>query len=665
MGRWFDVYALPTGPREQRRVALLFTDVTERKQAERALRDVEERYRLLGRATNDVIWDWDLLTGRLDWNEAVLQHFGCPPAALAPTIESWTERIHPDERERVVTGIHAAIDEGRDAWTDEYRFRRSDGSYATFLDRGYIARDADGRAARMIGSMLDLTVRRQAEAAVRESEARFRRLADAMPQLVWVARADGHHEYFNRRWYEFTGATLEESEGEGWADLLHADDRARTLEAWHGCLRSGAPYEVEYRFRGADGAYRWFLGRAAAVRDEAGEVVRWFGTCTEVEELKQAQEALRDADRRKDEFLAMLAHELRNPLAPVRNAVQLLRLAGATAQARARAMEVIDRQVTHMARLIDDLLDVSRIARGRIELRRQRCDLAQIVRQTAEDYRANLEASGLTLSVCAPAAPLWVEGDRTRLAQLVGNLLHNAGKFTPAGGRVEVRAEARAGSAEVRVEDTGIGLSPDLLRRLFDPFSQAEQGPDRSAGGLGLGLALVKGLAELHGGSIAAESAGPGQGAAFVLRLPLAADKVADEPPGRDVGERGAQGLRVVVIEDNRDAAESLQELLVVVGHEVEVAFDGRAGLEAARALRPEVVICDLGLPGGLDGCAVARRLRAEPATASALLVALSGYGQEEDRRRTREAGFDAHLVKPVGWSELEAVLDRAERRTA
>ncbi|MCO5168265.1 MAG: PAS domain S-box protein [Planctomycetes bacterium] len=663
LSRWFDVYALPVGPREQRRVALLFTDVTRRKATERALRDVEERYRLLGRATNDVIWDWDLATDRLDWNEAVLQHFGCPREALGPTIESWTERIHPDERARVVGGIHAAIDGGQEAWSDEYRFRRSDGSYATFLDRGYIARDADGRAVRMIGSMLDLTGRRQAEAALRESEARFRRLADAMPQLVWVARPDGHHEYFNQRWYDYSGATPAESEGEGWARLLHPDDRARTLEAWRGCLASGEPYGIEYRFRrGADGAYRWFLGRAEPVRDEAGAVVRWFGTCTEVEELKRAQEALRDADRRKDEYLAMLAHELRNPLAPVRNAVELLRMVGPRAPAQERATEVIDRQVTHMARLIDDLLDVSRIARGRIQLQRQRCDLAQVVRQTAEDYRANLEASGLTLVVRAPAAPLWVQGDRTRLAQMVGNLLHNAGKFTPRGGRVTVSAAGQRDDVLVTVEDTGIGLPPDLLPRIFDPFAQAEQGPDRSAGGLGLGLPLVKGLAELHGGGVTAESAGPGQGAAFTLRLPLAADEAAAASAALPAGEE-APGLRVVVIEDNRDAAESLRDLLTIVGHEVRVAFDGRDGLEAARALRPEVVICDLGLPGGLDGCAVARRLRAEPATASALLVALSGYGQDEDRRRTREAGFDAHLVKPVGWSELEAVLGRATPR--
>jgi PAS domain S-box-containing protein len=376
------------------------------------------------------------------------------------------------------------------------------------------------------------------------------------------------------------------------------------------------------------------------------------------EELRQQAVELARADRRKDEFLAMLAHELRNPLTPIQNALELMRRCGSDAPTVERTRSVVERQVGHLARLIDDLLDVSRITRGKIWLRYEWVDLARLVRELIEDARGTLEAAGLTLTLELPQAPIPVWGDPTRLAQVVGNLLQNAVKFTDRGGEVIVRAtpDPARYQAVVTICDTGIGVAPEVLPYLFQPFVQADCSLDRSRGGLGLGLALVKGLVEMHGGDVCAQSDGPGCGAEFSVLLPLAC---AEGPaaPGMPSEERPAnRPCRVLVVEDNRDAAETLRDLLELSGHEVAVAYSGPAGVATAREFWPEVVLCDLGLPG-MDGYAVATELRRDTATASARLIAISGYGQEEDRLRARAAGFDEHLTKPIDLGELDRLM--------
>jgi len=383
------------------------------------------------------------------------------------------------------------------------------------------------------------------------------------------------------------------------------------------------------------------------------------------ESLQYAAE-LKEADRRKDEFLAMLAHELRNPLAPVRNAVEILRLSGPVNETIESAREILSRQVAHMARLIDDLLDVARIARGKVRLRTEKCDLAELVRQTSEDYRPTLAAIGVTFKIDVPAKPMPLMADPTRVAQVIGNLLHNAGKFTPSGGFVTVEVEeaecendgGRVGV--VRVSDTGTGLDPAVMAHLFEPFSQADQPIDRQNGGLGLGLALVKGLLELHGGSVSAESAGPDQGSTFTMRIPLLpAEAEADSSRSASGAKSNTGGLRILIVEDNADAAKSLQMLLKFLGHSVETAPDGTLGLAAARAFQPNVVISDLGLPGELNGYALAQAIRADAELRAIHLIAMSGYGADEDRQRTKEAGFDQHLVKPVDIGRLKEALSR------
>ena len=372
-------------------------------------------------------------------------------------------------------------------------------------------------------------------------------------------------------------------------------------------------------------------------------------------QLESRVAELAETDRRKDEFLALLGHELRNPLAPIRNAVQLLTLRPGDPVIVTQARDMIGRQAAHMTRLVDELLDASRIARGMVTLKQVRLDLAALVGGVAADHRASLEAVGLRLTLEIQAAPLWVDGDATRLAQVLGNLLHNASKFTDAGGRVTVRLSEEAGQARLSVEDTGIGIDPSALPRLFDEFAQVDATIERSKGGLGLGLAVVRGLAELHGGTATVASAGLGTGSIFTVRLPLHRQTAPDEAsPAPGVAPASVPTLRkVLVVEDGADAAESLRLLLGLHGFEVEVARDGLGGLAAARRRAFHAVVCDLGLPG-MSGFEVARALRAEPATADLLLVCLSGYGQEEDRRKAIEAGFDAHFAKA---DDLEPLL--------
>jgi PAS domain S-box-containing protein len=366
---------------------------------------------------------------------------------------------------------------------------------------------------------------------------------------------------------------------------------------------------------------------------------------------------VREADRRKGEWIAMLAHELRNPLAPLLTGLHVLRRSGGDPAAAEKAEEMMERQVRHLARLVDDLLDVSRVARGKIALRRERLDLARLVRTAAADRRPALESAGLTLAVETPETPLWVSGDATRLSQVLGNLLDNAAKFTDRGGRVEVKLNATEGGpgAELRVRDTGVGIDPELLPRLFEPFSQADRSLHRSKGGLGLGLALVRGLTELHGGTVRAASAGPGRGAEFVVRLPLEAEPPVLSKAGAEPRAGGAP-RRVLVVEDNRDSADTLRMLLELQGHEVRVAYTGPEGVRLAREWRPTVVLSDIGLPG-LDGFGVARALRADAATSGARLIAVTGYGTDEDRRLARESGFDHLLTKPADPAVLQDLL--------
>jgi two-component system CheB/CheR fusion protein len=508
-------------------------------------------------------------------------------------------------------------------------------------------------------TFVDITEVKKTEGALRQSEERFRTMADAMPQLAWTAEADGFISWYNRRWYAYTGTTPEQMEGWGWQSVHDPATLPAVLEKWKSSIATGEPFEMEFPLRAGDGQFRRFLTRVVPLRDAQGRVVQWFGTNTDISELAEAQEALREEDRRKNEFLAVLSHELRNPLTPIRNSLYVMKRTPPGGEQAQRAHAVIERQVDHMARLVDDLLDVTRITRGKINIQSERLDLAELLRRVVEDLRTILDRHTFSLEVAEE--PVWVQGDRTRLSQAIGNLLNNAAKFTPAQGRIDVALAEANGEAVLEICDSGIGMEQETLQGLFSPFVQADHTLDRSKGGLGLGLALVKMLVELHHGTVSAQSEGLERGSRFTVRLPLAPRQSATQPVPAPRDGAGP-GRRVLLIEDNKDAADSLSEALDSFGHQVEVAYTGESGLSKARQRRPEIVLCDIGLPG-MDGYAVARAFRSQSSTASTFLVALSGYAQPEDQRRAIAAGFDVHLAKPPDLLALNQLLMHGSAR--
>jgi len=369
--------------------------------------------------------------------------------------------------------------------------------------------------------VIDISARREAERALADSEARFRAITNAMPQMVWTTLPDGYHDYYNEQWYRFTGTPPGSTDGEGWNDMFHPDDQQLAWERWRHSLATGEPYEVEYRLRHHALGYRWVLGRALPVYGADGRIQRWMGTCTDIHEQKLTEDALREADQRKDEFLAMLGHELRNPLAPIRSAAALLPLARHDPARIEHIGRVIARQSTHMTGLIDDLLDVSRVTRGTITLEREALELRQLIDEALEQVRPLIEARSHLLAIDNTLGGAIVNGDRKRLVQVLANLLSNAAKYTPVGGRIEVRVSGADGMVQIAVQDNGIGMAPDLVRSAFDMFTQGQRTPDRAQGGLGIGLALVRSLVHLHGGRVSASSAGEGMGSEVVVAFPL------------------------------------------------------------------------------------------------------------------------------------------------
>lgn len=490
--------------------------------------------------------------------------------------------------------------------------------------------------------------------AVRESEDRFRSMADGAPVIIWVTDAEGGIRFVNRTYREFFGVPLDQVEGGKWQPLVHPEDADAYIGAFRDAVRAQVPFRAETRTCRADGEWRWIASYAEPRFSAAGQFLGHAGISTDVTERKRAEAALREADDRKNDFIAILSHELRNPLAPIRYALPLLQRERLGEQA-ARAVAVIERQLDHMARLVDDLLDVSRITRGKIELRREVVTLGALVSAAIEAASPAISAARHRLQSTVTEAPVWLDADPARIAQVITNLLNNSAKYTPRGGQISVEAGRDGVQAVIRVRDNGMGIPKESLATIFEMFRQID-GPGRSQGGLGIGLALARQLVEMHGGTIQAFSAGPGRGAEFVVRLPMARDPSVFTGGEARATTVSARRLKVLVVDDNADLVEMLTAVITGLGHEVRKAHDGQTALAAALSFRPDVVLLDLGLPL-MGGIQVARELRRRPETSDVRLVALTGWGQAEDRRDTSEAGFDYHLTKPTDPKILERLL--------
>jgi PAS domain S-box-containing protein len=527
--------------------------------------------------------------------------------------------------------------------------------------------DENGQPRGIVKIMRDRTEARLAEIAIRESEQRFRSLVSVITDVSWSTDAEGCIVRPQHAWEAYTGQSFEEYRGYGWADALHEDDRASIEQGVREACRTRTPHRGTGRlWNAATQSYRWCEARATPILEEDGSVREWVRACTDVQERKEAEQAAMEASRRKDEFLAVLAHELRNPLAPIRHGLELLGTGPAEPAKQNRIVEMMLRQVGHLVRLVDDLLEVSRFTRGRIELRKEVVDVVAVVHNAVETTTPAIEAGEHQLRLELPRERVLVNADPVRLAQVVGNLLGNAAKFTDPAGTITVRVESVGDHAVISVRDTGVGISAEMLPRVFDAFTQIDRTVDRAQGGLGIGLGLVDGLVRLHGGTVEARSEGLGRGSEFVVTLPLVTGLSLASPsrpqPANATDRTPDEYERpIVIIDDNRDAADTLAMLIEQKGRSVHTAYDGSAGLDEIRRQRPVVAFVDLGMPG-IDGYAVANEVRSDPQLHDVKLIALTGWGSEADRRRSQMAGFDHHLVKPVDSSTLETVLQAFAR---
>lgn len=657
--RPIDDSAAPMRDRGTVGAVLVFRDVSERRKAER------ERSRLAAivESSDDAIVSKSLEGIIQTWNASAERLFGyTADEAIGKPITIIIPRERLDEEREILSRLRRGVR------IDHFETVRvaKDGRQLDISLTVSPIRDAGGRVVGASKVARDITEKKRAEADLArltaESERQRRMFDTALSHtvdFVYLFDTTGRFTYANKSLLDLWDKNLEQVIGRNFFELGYPHDLAARLQAQirevietKRSLRDESPYTSVLGTR----SYEYIF---VPVVGTNGEVEAVAGSTRDITERKRNEEDLREADQRKDEFIALLAHELRNPLAPIRNGLEVIRMSpNRTVRERSQAM--MDRQLTHMVRLVDDLLDMSRVSRNKMELRRSRVTLADAIHAAVETAGPAVEEGGHELTVSLPRAPIYLDADLTRLAQVFGNLLTNSAKYTPRGGKIWLSAERRGSEAVVSVRDTGIGIPPRFLPRIFDMFSQVERSVERETGGLGIGLALVKGLVEMHGGSVAAESEGPGKGSTFTVRLPVAEHTEPNASPA-DVNRVKSGSRRVLVVDDNRDGAESMAEMLRLLGNEVTTAHNGLEAIRLAEEFRPDVILMDVGMPR-LNGLDATRRIRAEPWGQDTRIIALTGWGQEGDREQSREAGCNGHLVKPVNLIDLEKLLAEEKR---
>lgn len=656
---------------------LLAAAGAQRRRAEEAARRSEQHLRAVIDSARTGSWSYDAMTGQVRWSEQVEAIHGLPPGGFGGTVEAYAADIHAEDRERVLRGIAASVETGIDHDL-EYRIVRPDGELRWIHGQGRVLNDGQGRAVGMTGLCTDITERKRAEEALQESETRLKSIIDSAMDAVVTIDQQERIRFFNAAAEQMFRCERGEAIGSPLERFIPVAVRGTHHEHIRRFGRAGVTSRTMGTLRTlralrADGEE--FPMEATISQTSVGGEKLFTVIIRDVSERVQAEQEreallarelkahaeLQALNRAKDEFLAVLGHELRNPLAAMSAAISVLNRLGFPGDATARLREILSRQARQLRRLVDDLLDVARLESGKLSLQRHAVDLRAVAercvaafQETERGRRHRMETTG---------GPALVAGDPARLEQIVANLVDNAVKFTPAGGRIGVSVEGDGDCAVLHVRDTGVGIAPGNLSRIFEPFVQAEPGIGRAQGGLGLGLPLVARLVRMHGGTVSAASPGPDQGSEFTVRLPLL-DCLPTAAARGGSTARSSVPRRLLIVEDNADARDALTLLLEMWGHSVEAAEDGLRGREQLLTSQPDIALVDLGLPG-LDGYALAREVRAKLGEAAPYLVALTGYGQPEDRRRARLAGFDAHLVKPVDEHELLSLVAAVPPREA
>ncbi len=642
-------------------VRWLIRDITERKRAEAKLRESESLYRTIGETLDYGIWVCDPDGRNVYASDSFLQLVGLTQAQCSES--GWGHVLHPDDAERTIAAWTECVrTEG--TWDIEHRFRGVDGNWHPILARGMPVRNSDGAIIAWAGINLDISRQKQAEVALRQSEERYRYLAELIPQLVWTASTEGALLDVNQRWLDFTGLTYTQAQTDDWQAIVYPDDIPTLSEHWQAAQASGTYYRAEGRMRRSDGVFRWHLHQAVPLKNEQGQVLKWFGTATDIDDQKRleqqrarilqqeqvAREAAENANRIKDEFLAVLSHELRSPLNPILGWSRLLQTRKLDEAQTTEALKTIERNARLQAELIEDLLDVSRILQGKLSLNVAPVVLTTIIQAAIETVRLAAEAKAIQIETQLEPDVRLVAGDANRLQQVVWNLLSNAVKFTPTEGRVDIRLEQLDSQAQITVADTGKGISPDFLPYVFDYFRQAEGATTRSVGGLGLGLAIVRQLVELHGGTICAESPGEGHGATFTVRLPLMPTQASNQPalsPSETCPD--LNGVNVLVVDDDADARVLTTFLLEQHGATVTAVASAEEAFTAVTQMKPDVLVSDIGMPT-VDGYMLLRQVRTLPLDQGGHTpaIALTAYAGETDYQRSLDAGFQKHLAKPI-----------------
>lgn len=626
------------------------------------LRRGEERFGLAVAIAKLGTFEIDLATDAVSVNQEARTIYGWP--ADAPlTFSRVQTHFHPDDRAHVLQAVGRAFDPATEdnAFDVEQRIIRTDGAVRWIRVRArafFVGEGATRRPATCVGTFLDITERKEHDSALRESEARFRQLADTIPQLAWMAKPDGWIFWYNQRWHAFTGTTAEEMQGWGWQSVHDPKELPRIVENWKAALAHEQPWEDTFPLRRHDGEFRVHLSRANPFRDSEGRVVLWFGTNTDITELVRAEEAANAANRAKDHFIATLSHELRTPLTPVLATIMDLDKRLDLPPAISEAMELIRRNIELEARLIDDLLDVTRISKGKLRMEQEVVELHSVLQDAKRICESAIAKKEVHLAFDLQAPNNHVEGDGARLLQAFWNLLQNAVKFTPSGGEITVRTRGDERTLRVEIADNGIGLDAEALPRIFEPFGQADESISRRFGGLGLGLALSKALVEAHGGRMAATSPGRDQGTTFTVDLNTTTAR-AGRRGAKPVSVSGpaTRSLRILLVEDHEDTRHTLSRLIQKWGHSVSSAASVAEALQLATKERFDLLVSDLGLPDA-HGTDLMRELRKTSAIQG---IAVSGFGTEDDIQRSLAAGFRAHLAKPLGTQKLKAAIDEVD----